>query len=107
MKAVVAILFSCCTLFSAGLSAAGVDGQWEAITPGRRSPVLLELKSEGSRLTGWLSQPNGKLGITNGSIDGAAVSFEMAVTMNGQALTLLYSGKLEGDELHLSLSARG
>src|SRR2546421_1026377 len=77
--------------------AAGVEvnGQWAAATGG----VVLGLRSDGGRLTGWLSQPNGKLEITNGSVQGNGISFEMAVKIWGQALTLVYSGQLEGDEL--------
>jgi erythromycin esterase len=87
--------------------AAGVDGQWEAFTAIGRSSVLLELKSDGARLTGWLSQPNGKLEIANGSIQGNAVSFEMAVSIQGQQLRLFYEGQLDGDELRLTLRVRG
>lgn len=101
MKATIAILVSILTAFG------GVEGQWAAATLGGPSGVLLELKSEGGRLTGWLLQPNGKLEITGGSIHGNAVSFEMAVNVQGQSLTLFYSGELDGEELHLTIRARG
>ena len=86
---------------------AAVDGQWAAMVPGGASGVVLELKSEGGALSGWLSQPNGKLPIARGTIRSNSISFEMAVTVQGQALTLLYSGELEGDEMHLTMRIRG
>src|SRR5689334_14682613 len=85
---------------------AAVDGQWAAMVPGGASGVVLELKSEGGALSGWLSQPNGKLPIARGTIRSNSISFEMAVTVQGQALTLLYSGELEGDEMHLTMRIR-
>src|SRR5437870_10453850 len=105
MKATVAILLSGFALLP--VARAGVDGQWEAVTSDGRSGVLLELKSDGGRLIGWLLQPKGKLEITHGSIQGNAVSFEMAVNIQGQALTLFYEGQLDGDELRLTLRERG
>jgi erythromycin esterase len=105
MKAILAILLWGFALLPA--ARAGVDGQWEAAASDGHSGVLLELKSDGGRLIGWLLQPRGKLEITNGSIQGNAVSFEMAVNIQGQALNLLYEGQLDGDELRLTLRARG
>ena len=105
MNAIAAILLSSFTLF--GAAGAGVDGKWAADTAAGPSGVVLELKSDGGRVTGWLSQPNGKLEITNGSIEGTAVSFEMAVSIQGQSLKLVCSGELAGDEMHLTLRAPG
>jgi erythromycin esterase len=105
MKALGAILLSGFALFRA--AGAGIDGQWAAATPSGPSGVILELKSEGRRLTGWLAQPNRKLEITNGSIQGNAVSFEMTVNLQGRTLVLVYSGQLDGDELHLTLRPKG
>ena len=52
---------------------AGVDGQWVIAVPGSQGGILLELKSDGGRLTGSLSGPNGKMEIGNGSIAGDAI----------------------------------
>jgi erythromycin esterase len=104
MKVIFAILASGVVLAAAS---AGVDGQWAASTPNGPSGVLLELKSEGGRLAGWLVQPNGKLEIANGSIRGNSLSFEMAVPFQGQPLKLYYSGVLDGDKLRLTLRAEG
>src|SRR5260370_5503372 len=104
MKAIIGILLAGFALLTA--APAGVDGQWAAATASGTSGILLELKSERGRLTGWLLQPDRKLEITNGSIQGNAVSFEMAVNIKGQSLTLFYSGELAGDELHLAIRVR-
>lgn len=104
MKAILAILLWGFGLFRA--AGAGVDGQWAAATPSGPSGVILELRSEGRLLTGWLAQPNGKLEIANGSILGNAVYFEMTVNMRGRTLALIYSGQLDGDELRLTLHSK-
>src|SRR5215471_2254556 len=104
MRTITAILLLLLPGFALALAVdAEVSGQWAAVSSG----VVLELNSDGGRLTGWLSQPNGKLEITNGSVQGNGISFEMAVKIRGQALTLFYSGQVEGDELHLVLRAGG
>ena len=82
---------------------AGINGKWAAPSSG----AVLELESDGGRLTGWLSQPNNRVPITNGSIQGNTVSFEMTLNAQGRSLKLFYSGELEGDELHLVLRAAG
>ena len=86
---------------------AGIDGQWLPALPNGPSGSVLELKSDGDRLTGWLSEPDGQLQISKGVIHGNTLSFEMAVNIKGQALTLLYTGELSGDELHLTLTVSG
>ncbi|MGA3097135.1 MAG: erythromycin esterase family protein [Bryobacteraceae bacterium] len=87
---------------------AAVDGQWVLTLPGAGA-LLLELKSDGGRLTGSATGPNGKLEIANGSIAGNAISFETVVTLNRGAgtVSLLYTGEIEGDEIHLTVGTRG
>lgn len=84
---------------------AGVDGQWAIAVPGSSAGVRLELKSDGGRLTGSLSGPNGKMEIGNGSISGDAISFETAVKLDRQTITVFYKGQVEGDEIHLTVGA--
>lgn len=104
MKVIFAILLSGLVLAAAS---AEVDGQWAASTANGPSGVILELKNDGGRLTGWIVQPNGKLEISNGSIRGDSLSFEMTITFQGQPVRLFYSGLLDGDQLRLAMRAEG
>lgn len=94
------------SLGSTAAAQAGVDGQWVIAVPGGGVGMLLELKSDGGRLTGSLSGPNGKLEIVHGSIEGAAISFETVVTLDRRTITVRYKGQIEGDEIHLTVGAR-
>ena len=96
-------------LLSLGLipmARAGVDGQWVIATPGGAGSILLDLKSDGGRLTGFLSGPNGKLEIVNGTIVGDAISFESVVQLDRRTITISYTGRIEGDEIHLTAGSR-
>jgi erythromycin esterase len=86
---------------------AGVDGQlddqWMISIPGSATGAVLEFKSDGGRLTGSLSGPNGKLEIINGSTSADAVSFETMTKLDGQAITVRYKGQMNGDAIELTV----
>lgn len=81
-----------------------VDGQWLIAVPGHRGGILLELRSDGSKLTGCLSGPNAKLEIVNGSIAGDVVSFDTVMTDRRRSITVSYRGRIEGKEIHFTVS---
>ena len=95
-------------LLIAGLSPAmraGVDGQWTIPIAGSDTGILLELKSDGGRVTGSLSGPNGKLDIVNGSISANTISFETVTKVNGSAIAL-FTGQVNGDAIELTVRTR-
>ncbi|MGD0049020.1 MAG: erythromycin esterase family protein [Bryobacteraceae bacterium] len=81
---------------------AGVDGQWEVSVPGSATGLLLEFKSDGNRVTGSLSGPNGKLEIVNGSIAADTISFETVLQLEGRTITVSYTGRISGDAIELT-----
>jgi erythromycin esterase len=85
---------------------AGVDGRWVITVPGDAGDALMELKSDGDKLTGSLSGPNGKLDLTNGKISGITISFETTVRLDRRTITVSYTGQIDGDEIHLTARAR-
>jgi erythromycin esterase len=80
----------------------GVDGSWEVPIPGRPAGVIIELKTEGPRLTGTFAAPNGRLNITNGAVSGREVQFDMVTNMGSRSLRIHYTGRVVGDELTLT-----
>jgi erythromycin esterase len=86
---------------------AGVDGQWSIPIAGSDTGILLELKSDGGRVTGSLSGPNGKLDIVNGSISANTISFETVTKVNGSAIATLFTGQVNGDAIELTVRTRG
>jgi hypothetical protein len=63
----------------------------------------LELKVDGSKLTGTLVNPQmpGAIEIKDGKIEGNKISFEYARQMTGQDIKIQWTGTLSGDELKL------
>ena len=97
-------------------SAADVSGKWVFEQAGRQGgnavKVTLTLKAEGGKLTGNVSRP-GRDGnamespLTDGKVDGNNVSFKVTQQLGGNAMTSEYTGKLEGDDLKLTINRPG
>jgi hypothetical protein len=99
-------------LLAAGLVwAAGVDGAWkgEAKTKNQQGEertvaLTLELKAEGSTLTGKVIQASQQgeprpVDIQNGKIDGNKFSFMTVQTSQRGEMKNLWSGTVEGNEM--------
>ena len=90
------------------LSATDVDGNWLGTvrTPFGDVQIGFTFKTDGSTLTGTMTEPNGTLrAISNGKIDGNNLTFE--VSSNGASPTLSYIGVLDGDHMNLSWEVQG
>jgi hypothetical protein len=86
-------------------TAASATGTWKWETPGRNGgqpmTTTLKLKQDGEKLTGTISGRNGtETEIKDGKItkDGD-LSFKVTRTMQGNEMTMDYSGKLAGDTI--------
>jgi|SRR5208283_2381065 len=93
------------------LMAADASGKWTFEQEGRNGTmqVTLNLKIDGSGLTGSVSQP-GREGntmetpITDGKADGNNISFTVKREFNGNSFVTTYKGTLDGDSLKLEIS---
>jgi hypothetical protein len=99
------------TLTATPALAADIDGKWKTtIDAGPQGSVELvfDLKADRKKLTGTLSGPilPTPAPITDGLIDGDAVSFSLTMSlMPGMPPVLIgYSGTIKGDELSLAAS---
>ena len=87
--------------------AADIDGKWTGQVQGRRGPQTetLVLKSSDNTLTGTVQGGNrGPVEITNGKIDGDAVSFSVVREFGENKITEDYKGTISGSELKLTFS---
>lgn len=92
------------------LWAADVTGKWTAEVPGRGGnlmTVTMNLKADGSKLTGTVSGRGGETEITDGKVDGNDISFSVVREMGGNKMTNTYKGKLDGDTIHFSSKMEG
>jgi len=101
------------TLLSMALLAADIDGKWVLETQGPlgKQTQTLTVKAEGGKLTGTMDNQgtvvDGKVNITDGTIDGSKVAFTVVRDMNGTQITRKFSGTLAGAELKLTAQTTG
>lgn len=90
--------------------AADVTGKWVAQVPGRGGQMreaVFNLKADGGQLTGTVSSPRGEQTISEGKIDGDALSFAVTIdTPNGE-MKFLYKGKVAGDAIQFTRQREG
>jgi hypothetical protein len=82
--------------------AADPSGMWEwTITPpnGEQIEVSLELEHEDGKLTGTYSNRFGSSDIKDGTFEGDMVTFSVDREFDGNAFSVDYSGKLQGDSI--------
>ena len=97
-------------LLAVALPAAAADlaGKWTAEfdSPIGVQKYIYEFKKSGDALTGQAtydhSMGKGTVDLKNLKLDGDKVSFEEPLTINGDTITITYSGTLAGDELKLT-----
>jgi hypothetical protein len=98
-------LFTALLLLVAGAWAADINGKWTAEMPGRDGntrTVTFDLKADGDKLTGTMMGPMGReLPISDGTIHGNDISFNVVMEFNGNSRTMKYTGTLKGNELQM------
>jgi hypothetical protein len=90
--------------------AADASGKWTAETPGREGQTMtttFNLKAEGGKLTGNMETARGSVDITDGKVDGDNVSFMVVRETPRGTMKMMYSGKVEGDELKMTVKMEG
>ena len=104
-------LLSVLVLGALTLMAADVTGKWAAEVQGRNGQtrnVNFAFKQDGSTLTGTMVGPMGReVEITNGKIDGDNLSFDVNMEFQGNAVTIHYTGAVEGDSIKMKSQREG
>lgn len=97
--------FAMAGLMAVAAFAADVNGKWtgEMQTPNGSRPVTFNLTADGSTLNGTTTGRQGEIKITNGKIDGDNVSFDVVREMQGNTVTVHYTGTISGDDLNLKV----
>jgi len=90
--------------------AADISGKWTAEVPGRGGQTrttTFNFKVEGEKLTGTVSGMGGDNAISDGTVKGEDVAFNVAVSFNGNEMKLAYTGKIAGDEIKMKRTRAG
>jgi hypothetical protein len=93
-----------CAFFglSVALAAGPIDGKWTGKLADEYA-LILNLKTDGDKLTGTIGNSDGELPISDGKVNGNEFSFNTSY----QNSTLPVKGRVEGDKLYLSVSYNG
>jgi hypothetical protein len=77
--------------------AADITGKWTAMVPGRsgEQETTFTFKQDGAALTGAMSSPRGERPISEGKVEGDAVSFAVETQRGKQT----YKGTISGGEI--------
>jgi hypothetical protein len=99
----------CLTLFgclTSPLWAADVTGKWDAHSENGPSWIF-NLKSDGSKVTGTIQGNDGKdRPINEGKLEGSDISFSVDSEWQGNPITLVFKGKVTGDEMQLRVDTK-
>jgi hypothetical protein len=94
--------------FALPVSAAELLGKWTAEfdSPIGVQKYVYEFQKSGEALTGEAtfdhSMGKGTVPLKNLKVEGDKLSFEEPLSVNGEQITIMYSGTLAGDELKLT-----
>jgi len=90
--------------------AADLTGKWTAQVPGRDGQTretTFNFTAAGEKLTGTVSGRNGDNPISDGTVKGDDISFAVSVNFGGNAMKLLYKGKVAGEEIKFTRTREG
>ena len=85
-------------------AAADVTGKWTGPMEGTGRDVVLDLKSEGTSVTGTMSDSEGNpRPITKGKLEDDKLSLTVASEWQGNPVILLVTGTVSGDTIKLTI----
>ena len=95
--------------FSVAVIAADIDGKWtgQVQTQQGTAEVTFVFKADGEKLTGTTTSQLGEAPIQEGSIKGDAIAFKVVREFQGNKFTVVYKGKIAGDEIKLTRTFEG
>lgn len=94
-------------VFTFVVAAADVSGAYKAEMQGRNGntqTITINLKADGSNLTGNIANARGEMPISDGKIDGDNISFTQKMNFNGNEMVVKWKGKVDGNSLKLTRS---
>jgi len=89
---------------------ADVTGNWKATAEGPNGPMerTFAFKQDGAKVTGeTVSSLFGKSAITDGKLDGDALTFTITVKFEDNEMKLNYKGKVSGNEIKFTVEVPG
>jgi hypothetical protein len=97
----IALAFFFVAFTAIGAHAADFNGKWTAEfdTAIGVQKYTYEFHVDGTTLTGKAKNEHGETALTEGKIDGDAITFVENLNFNGMDIKIEYTGKISGDEI--------
>ena len=76
-----------------------VSGRWEISIEGAGLTLTVDFSQEEAFLTGKMTTPFGIFDITEGSVSGKEIYFEMIISVGGQDIDLYFTAHVDGDRM--------
>ena|SRR5262245_59352257 len=80
-------------------------GVWKLEGSESKTPMVLEFKQEGQKLSGRLKTPHGEFALLNGSVDGLDLFFNVVIEREEYKLKTAYRGHLFAEEIQFTIEA--
>jgi opacity protein-like surface antigen len=90
--------------------AADVTGKWTAEMAGPNGQTrtsTFDFKVEGEKLTGTVGGGRGDAPISDGTVKGDEIAFNVVRNFNGNEMKIAYKGKVAGDVIKMSVTRPG
>jgi hypothetical protein len=88
-----------------GRGATNFTGVWKLESADSKSPMVLEFKQEGQKLSGKLKTPQGEFPLQNGSVEGQDLFFNVVIERDEYKLKTAYRGHLFSEEIQFTIEA--
>jgi len=92
------------------LLAADISGKWSGDMPGRggdMSPATFTFTTEGDKLTGSMTGPQGDVPLQDGKVTGDQISFSTTLDFGGNSVKIVYKGTVSGDQIKMTREREG
>ena len=101
MKLRILSLIALLGVFSLVAAAADISGTYKAEVTTQKGTqnLTITLKADGATVTGTVANARGAMPIADGKIDGDTVTFTQKMQMQGNEMTMKWTGKIDGDNI--------
>ena len=90
---------------TAQFRAADFTGVWKLESSDSKTPIIVEFKQEGQKLTGKLKTPHGEFPLQNGSVEGQDLFFNVVIERDEYKLKTTYRGHQFAEEIQFTIEA--
>jgi hypothetical protein len=93
-----ALLFLAAGPINAAHAQTTIDGDWDVTIQSQQgtSSVIVTFKQDGSKVSGIFKSPMGEMPFQDGTLSGSDLKFTFSIPIQGQALDVTMTGKVEG-----------